>query len=79
MRFLFLFQVSERKARVDSSKVRPRNWNVHVSNELHHQWKLPIVGLLQDAGVLLWTSRKQRFNLQFYTLRLGKIAAILNL
>ena len=53
MWLLFLFQVSERKGRVANSKVRPRNWNVHVSNELLHQWKLSIGRLLEDAGVFL--------------------------
>ena len=77
MWLLFLFQVSERKGRVASSKVRPRNWNVHVSNELHHPWKLFIGRLLEDADVFLWTSRKRPINLQFCTLRLGEIASML--
>jgi hypothetical protein len=53
MWLLFLLQVSERKGRVANSKVRPRNWNVHVSNELHHPWKLSIGRLLEDTGVFV--------------------------
>jgi len=70
MWLLFLFQVSGLKDRVGNSKVRPRNWNVHVSNELHHPWNLSIGRLLEDAGVFLWTSRKQRFSLVHYVLML---------
>jgi hypothetical protein len=53
MWLLCFFQVSERKDRVANSKVRPRNWNVHVSSELHRPWKLSIGRLLEDAGVFL--------------------------
>jgi len=60
MWLLFLFQVSGRKGRVANSKVRPRNWNVHVSNELRHPWKLSIGRHLEDAGVFFCELRGNR-------------------
>jgi hypothetical protein len=44
----FLFQVSERKWRVANSKIPPRNSDIHVSNEPHHQWELSVSRLLED-------------------------------